>query len=81
MWDADVDKGWEMSQRLAKVGLFGGQSSGCYLQGAYDVAKSIGKGVIVTVINDIGDAICRRACGINRLAVRGTRRAAFPVGR
>ncbi|MCA9518176.1 MAG: PLP-dependent cysteine synthase family protein [Myxococcales bacterium] len=55
MWDADVDRGWEMSQRMAKVGLFGGQSSGCYMAGVYDVAKAIGKGVIVTMLNDVGE--------------------------
>ena len=54
-WDADVDRGWEMSQRLAKVGLFGGQSSGTYLAGAYDVAKAVKKGVIVTIMCDIGE--------------------------
>jgi S-sulfo-L-cysteine synthase (O-acetyl-L-serine-dependent) len=55
MWDADVDRGWEMSQRLAKVGLFGGQSTGAYLAGVYDVAKSAKKGVIVSLLNDIGE--------------------------
>jgi len=54
-WDADVDRGWEMSQRLAKAGLFGGQSSGIYLAGAYDVAKAVKKGVIVTILCDIGE--------------------------
>jgi len=61
MWDADVDAGWDMSQRMARAGLFGGQSSGCYMAGVRDVARSIsedgegGKGVIVTIINDIGE--------------------------
>jgi cysteine synthase B len=55
MWDADVDDAWEMNQRLARAGLFGGQSSGAYLAGAYSLAKRIRKGVIVTVINDIGE--------------------------
>ena len=55
MWDADVDRGWDMSQRLASAGLFGGQSTGVYLAGAYDVAKAIGKGVVVTMLNDIGE--------------------------
>ena len=55
MWDSDVDRSWEMSQRLARVGLFGGQSTGAYLAGVYDVAREIQQGVIVTLLNDIGE--------------------------
>jgi cysteine synthase B len=55
MWDSDVDRGWEMSQRLALVGLFGGQSTGAYLAGVHQVARDIRKGVIVTLLNDIGE--------------------------
>ncbi len=55
MLDADVDEGWRMNQRLAKVGLFGGQSSGAYLAGAYHVAKEAKRGVVVTILNDIGE--------------------------
>jgi cysteine synthase B len=55
MWDADVDRGWEMSQRLARVGVFGGQSTGAYMAGVYDVARAVKKGVIVTLANDIGE--------------------------
>jgi S-sulfo-L-cysteine synthase (O-acetyl-L-serine-dependent) len=55
MWDSDVDVSWEMTQRLAKAGLFAGQSSGAYMAGVYDLAKSIRKGVIVTILNDIGE--------------------------
>ena len=40
---------------LAQFGLFAGQSSGAYLQGVYDTAKQIGKGTIVTILNDIGE--------------------------
>ena len=40
---------------LAQFGLFAGQSSGAYLQGVYDTAKRIRKGVIVTLLNDIGE--------------------------
>jgi len=54
-WDADVDRGWAMSQRLASVGLFGGQSSGIYLAGAYDAAKEAQEGVVVTLLCDIGE--------------------------
>ena len=55
MWDADVDRGWEMSQRLAKRGFFGGQSTGAYVACAYDLAREIKKGVIVTLLNDVGE--------------------------
>jgi len=55
MWDNDVDVSWEMSQRLARAGLFGGQSTGAYMAGVYEVAKQVGEGVIVTLINDIGE--------------------------
>ncbi len=55
MIDGDVDDAWEMNQRLAKVGLFGGQSSGAYLAAVRQVARRIGKGVVVTLINDIGE--------------------------
>jgi cysteine synthase B len=55
MWDSDVDVSWEMSQRLAQAGLFAGQSSGAYMAGVYDLARSIQKGVIVTILNDIGE--------------------------
>lgn len=55
MWDCDVDDAWRMSQRLARAGLFVGQSSGAYLAGVAQVARDIGKGVIVTVLNDMGE--------------------------
>ena len=55
MLDADVDDAWEMSQRLARAGLFGGQSTGAYFAGVYQVAKRIQRGVIVTLMNDIGE--------------------------
>ncbi|MBI1923981.1 cysteine synthase family protein [Candidatus Poribacteria bacterium] len=50
-----IDQAYEICNRLAKRGWFVGQSSGGYLQGAYEVAKQIGKGVIVTVFNDLGE--------------------------
>jgi cysteine synthase B len=40
---------------LAQFGIFAGQSSGAYLQGVYETAKRIRKGVIVTLLNDIGE--------------------------
>lgn len=55
MWDCDVDRAWEMSQKLARAGLFGGQSSGAYMAGVYEIAKQVKEGVIVTLLNDIGE--------------------------
>jgi S-sulfo-L-cysteine synthase (O-acetyl-L-serine-dependent) len=40
---------------LARYGIFAGQSSGAYLYGVYETAKRIRKGVIVTLLNDIGE--------------------------
>ena len=40
---------------LARYGFFAGQSSGAYLHGVYETAKRIGKGTIVTILNDIGE--------------------------
>ena len=54
-WELDVDEGWEYSQKLARQGLFAGQSSGGYLTGVYNVAKQVRKGVIVTLLNDVGE--------------------------
>ncbi len=50
-----IDHAYDMCSRLAKRGWFVGQSSGGYLQGAYEVAKEIQEGVIVTVFNDLGE--------------------------
>lgn len=44
-----------MCALLAQFGIFAGQSSGAYLQGVYETAKRIRKGVIVTILNDIGE--------------------------
>lgn len=44
-----------MCALLARYGLFAGQSSGAYMQGVYETAKRIGKGTIVTLLNDIGE--------------------------
>src|SRR5262245_17069484 len=41
--------------QLAQFGIFAGQSSGAYMQGVYETAKRIGKGTIVTLLNDIGE--------------------------
>jgi cysteine synthase B len=44
-----------MCALLARFGIFAGQSSGAYLQGVYETAKRIRKGIIVTLLNDIGE--------------------------
>jgi cysteine synthase B len=40
---------------MARHGIFAGQSSGAYLYGVYQTAKQIRKGVVVTILNDIGE--------------------------
>ena len=49
------DASARMCSLLARYGLFAGQSSGAYLQGVYETASRIGEGVIVTILNDIGE--------------------------
>jgi cysteine synthase B len=44
-----------MCALLARFGIFAGQSSGAYLHGVYETAKRIRNGVIVTLLNDIGE--------------------------
>jgi cysteine synthase B len=51
----DVDAAYKMSRLLASKGVFAGQSSGAYLQGAYEVARRIDSGRVVTIFNDIGE--------------------------
>ena len=51
----DVDESYEMSKLLSFKGIFAGQSSGAYLQGAYEVARELKKGRVVTILNDIGE--------------------------
>ena len=53
--DIDVDAAHDMSRLLASRGIFVGQSSGAYLQGARQVAQRDKQGQIVTVFNDIGE--------------------------
>ena len=53
--EIDVDSAHEMSNLLAAQGIFVGQSSGAYLQGAYEVALEARNGRIVTVFNDLGE--------------------------
>ena len=49
------DDSARMCSLLARYGLFAGQSSGAYLQGVYEMARRIEEGVIVTLLNDIGE--------------------------
>ena len=51
----DVDDGYEMSKLLASKGIFAGQSSGAYLRGAYEVAREVREGRVVTIFSDIGE--------------------------
>ncbi len=51
----DVDDGYEMSKLLASKGIFAGQSSGAYVRGAYEVAREVREGTVVTILNDIGE--------------------------
>ena len=53
--DIDVDKAYEMSKLLASRGYFAGQSTGAYMQGAYEVAREVREGRILTIFNDIGE--------------------------
>lgn len=54
-WPVNIEDSYNMCRRLARYGLFAGQSSGAYMQGVYNLAKTIRKGVIVTILNDIGE--------------------------
>ena len=49
------DESARMCVLLAQHGLFAGQSSGAYLQGVYETARRVEEGVIVTLLNDIGE--------------------------
>ncbi len=51
----DVDLALKMSKLLASKGIFVGQSSGAYLAGAYEVAKTIKNGRVATIFNDMGE--------------------------
>ena len=53
--EIDVDAAHGMSRLLASRGIFVGQSSGAYLQGACEVAQRERRGRIVTIFNDIGE--------------------------
>ena len=51
----DVEDAYRMSRLMSSNGIFVGQSSGAYLQGAYEVAREAGAGRFVTIFNDIGE--------------------------
>ena len=51
----DVDEAYKMSKLMASRGIFAGQSSGAYLLGAYQTAKGLTEGRVVTIFNDIGE--------------------------
>jgi cysteine synthase B len=55
MINVDVVEGYEVSNDLAKKGVFVGQSSGAYLLGAKQVAEELTSGHVVTIFNDIGE--------------------------
>lgn len=50
-----IDDAYAMCQKLASRGFFVGQSSGAYVQAAADVVRRIDRGVVVTVLNDLGE--------------------------
>ena len=51
----DIDRAYDMSRLLASKGIFAGQSSGAYLLGAYETAKELDEGLVVTIFNDLGE--------------------------
>jgi len=50
-----IEEAYDMCQRLARYGLFCGQSSGAYLAGVRAVARREGRGTFVTLLNDLGE--------------------------
>ena len=50
---ADEARDW--CHKLSKTGIFVGQSSGAYLAGVSKVIQHLDEGVVVTLLNDIGD--------------------------
>jgi cysteine synthase B len=57
-WEVDVDEAWEVTQVLARSGLFAGQSSGANVLIAREVARDVAargdQGVVVTILPDLG---------------------------
>lgn len=50
-----IEQAWKMCQRLARWGLFVGQSSGAFVHASYELAKTLPAGKIVTVLPDLGE--------------------------
>jgi cysteine synthase B len=50
-----IEDAYEMCTRVARLGFFVGQSSGAYLYGAQQLARTIRRGQIVTLFPDIGE--------------------------
>lgn len=50
-----VDEAYEMCTRVARLGFFVGQSSGAYLHGAWQIARRVRRGQVVTLFPDIGE--------------------------
>ena len=55
MLTIDTLKAYKVSNAMAEKGMFAGQSSGAYLLGAIEIARSLKSGNIVTIFNDIGE--------------------------
>ena len=55
MINVDVVEAYEVSNELARRGIFVGQSSGAYLLGVRQVAEELTSGHVVTIFNDIGE--------------------------
>ena len=55
MLTIDTLKAYKVSSAMAEKGMFAGQSSGAYLLGAIEIARSLKSGKIVTIFNDIGE--------------------------
>ena len=55
MLTIDTLKAYKVSSVMAEKGMFAGQSSGAYLLGAIEIARSLKSGNIVTIFNDIGE--------------------------
>lgn len=53
--DVTVEAAHAMCWRLAGAGFFVGQSSGAYMQGVYQVARTLQAGRVVTLFNDLGE--------------------------
>jgi cysteine synthase B len=50
-----IEDAYDFCTRVARQGFFVGQSSGGYLYGALQIARTLGRGKIVTLFPDIGE--------------------------